>query len=335
MTHYLFQIPVFDGTDSGVTKGIGRCVAAITPNHSFTSRRHSLAMLVRMEIDDQVQRVIAGYNGEWSRGSLAGFALSRVWKSPPALGRSAPHDWDAGEKGVFYAKQWRARVQSAIRSAQKADVGKGTSPRAERDRFCATLDTIICCIDRFSRLRPGRAPTRVRQRDRRAWTRDEFCELCWRKTEFEVAHKMKEVGRSDRFCAEHNQQNEASKSTYRRHHAHRQRFIAELDWLRSKRLGGSREPFTIVRDNTAKAGYRIHMNPVSSQSEDVRRAAYALIEHPLGKTREACLVLRASGLSTLDIAAKLDLTPRAVRLSLETAAKYLRRAELVRCGRLS
>lgn len=300
----------------------------------MTSRRHSVASLIRVRLDAEVARAIDGYAGAWNRELLTGFVPSRIW-SGPAGGAAIliePQD-ELSRLGAALrsAAIWRQKVREAIHSAQRS---RQTVTRKECERFCATLDVVISFIDAFNTLKPARTDVaRGARQPRRTSAEPEFCELCWRlpqATEEKPGPSL--VGR--RFCAEHDPQQ--PNSAYWRDRRYKRDFDAEIRKLEMRRrwcsapLGTS--AVELEHDMSCPAGARLHIAPVTAHPEDMRRAAFALVTSGLRGTREACLIMRSQGATNAEIAASLNISDRAVRLALETARKRLARAMEIRWG---
>lgn len=268
-----------------------------------------------------------------------GFVLSRIW-SKPAGGTTVAivqeGELSRFEAALRSADTWRQKVREAIHSAQRL---RQTDKRKQCARFCATLDTVIYCIDAFNTLKPARTDiAKGARQPRRSLAQTEFCELCWRTpqaTEIRPAStKIRRPLGGRRFCTEHDPRQ--PNSAYWRDRRYKADFDAEICKLElrqrwcSSPLGTSAVEFE--QDISCAAGARLHLAPVTAHPEDVRRAAYALVTSGIRGTREACLIMRSQGATNAEIAASLNISDRAVRLALETARKRLARAMEIRWG---
>lgn len=324
-------------TDQKVRAALLSCLDEIKAHHSITSRRHALPVILRVQLDAEVRRVIQGYPGEWDRALLSGFMLSTTWIRPPTGGGQAmtwQDDLPRVEAARRCAESWRSRIRLAIHSAER--------PAIEEQHvgwlcFCATLDTVICCIDVLGTLLPGRTNVAkgARHSRQKTWGTD-YCELCWRKVKFLVASEKAEGGEvvrgSRRFCEEHSPR--SPNSAYWRDRRYKDAFEAEILRLYQRRSWSSTKLGTAVLelepDASKVTGARMHVAPVTVHQEDIRRAAYAMVRAGLHGTRETCIIMRTRGATNKEIAASLDISERAVRLAFETARKRLMQVAEIR-----
>lgn len=327
-------------TDPKVRTALLACLDLITPRHSVTSRRYSLAAILRVHLDAEVSRAIENYTGAWDRELLFGFTLSRTWKKPPPRGEQAmTEDGDLPrlDAALRCAERWRSRIRSAIHSVS-APLGEDQVP--EWRCFCATLDAVIYCIDVLGSLRPRRTNITkgARQLRQKTWGTD-YCELCWREVELKVASKAAESGEivrgSRRFCSEHNPR--SANSAYWRDRRYKDAFDAEVHRLYQRLNWSSTDLGTAVLelepDPSSPKGARMHVVPATVHDQDIRRAAYAMVRSGLQGTREACLVMRSRGATNAEIATSLNISERAVRLAFETAKERLIRLEGIWWGK--
>jgi hypothetical protein len=77
--------------DAGVRAALLRVIDNLTKQHSISSRRHSIAALVRRELDAEMARVITEFDGDWNRGWLKDFRPSRMWTPAPE------RPWEVGD----------------------------------------------------------------------------------------------------------------------------------------------------------------------------------------------------------------------------------------------
>jgi len=324
---------VCSNTDKRVANGIRRCISRITPQHSVTSRRHAISTLIREEIDVELDRVIWGYRRSWSWPLLEDFCLSKAWARAPFWSPEPEPDMSNLGRANQCAEFWRARLRRSIRSAQAREKDH---TRRDLKRFCDTLDSAILVIDAFSCLHPavthgpmGRVALQARGHEA------EYCELCWRKTEWFTHGNQRDesdhrLGWSRRFCREHNPKTSAS--NYRRDLQYKQRYLDEQDFIRKHKLTMNDAPFVFVRDTNTPSGLELHFTPASLHHEDVRRAAYALVHSGLQGTASQCLAFESQGMPLAQIAAHLGITARAVRLAIARAQPKLKQAVMLRVG---
>lgn len=97
-------------------------------------------------------------------------------------------------------------------------------------------------------------------------------------------------------------------------------------------LVGHKPPFAFLPDAECPSGLQMHLVPVSGHEEDIRRAAYAMVHSGLQGTQAQCAALKAQGYNTLQIADRLAITDRAVRLALSALQPRLESAERIRWG---
>jgi len=76
----------------------------------------------------------------------------------------------------------------------------------------------------------------------------------------------------------------------------------------------------------------MHLVPVSGHEEDIRRAAYAMVHSGLQGSQAQCAALKSQGYTTPQIAERLAITSRAVRLALSALQPRLEGAERIRWG---
>ena len=272
------------------------------------------------------------YRGPWDRTLLEGFCPSAAWLRPPLDSRSVEQDKHNNvERALVYAERWRARLKKAIRSAQSR-ASRPSEPACIR--FCSTLDTTMALLGKFSSLRPAHthgANGRVALKAK--GTSEQYCELCWRHTEYAAQGDARDAEDSRpmvsrRFCSEHNQQR--SPSIYRRDLKFKDRFIAERELLTWQGLARRKGPFVFLPDATCPSGMQMHLVPASAHEEDIRCAAYAMVHGGLWGTQAQCLALQAQGCNNEQIAERLAITERAVRMSISAARSKLRAAERIR-----
>jgi DNA-binding CsgD family transcriptional regulator len=324
-----------------------QCQARITPHHSITSRRYSLATLVREHVDAEIAVALDAYQGDWSHALLADFQLSYVWSRSPSKRLEPIETETKSDRALRMSAAWRDRLKQASLSAQRlqASATRGTKSSKSLAVFCATLDTLISFIDDCSALVPQKTSGPDGSvKGSRGVRYSEFCELCWRRTQYFVSVQSGALtgarGNSKRFCAEHTPwkstaidpdgKREAN-SEYRRALAYKAQFHAELKALES--MVPSRHSITqFAADAEAVLGYRIHFSPVSQHEEDMRRAAYALVHSRLRGTRENAILLKCRGLDAKEIGLRLGLSERAIWYALGTAEKRARAGDLIRWG---
>lgn len=135
---------------------------------------------------------------------------------------------------------------------------------------------------------------------------------------------------SRQFCSEHNQQR--SPSNYRRDLKFKARFEAECERLTWQSLAGHKPPFVFLPDAECPSGLQMHLVPVSGHEEDIRRAAYAMVHSGLQGSQAQCAALKSQGYTTPQIAERLAITSRAVRLALSALQPRLEGAERIRWG---
>lgn len=328
------ELILFSDTDPAVELAIRRCAGLLTKNHSITSRRYSISTLLRKELDDPFNQAVTKYRGRWNKALLDGFLPSKAWLTPPGGIKSGETtSLDNVEVANECAGRWRARLRSAIRSAQ-ASTGKPFAANCER--FCSTLDTVMALITKFSSLLPAHTHSaKGRVALKAKGCNISYCELCWRQTEYAAQGELRDAEDqrqkiSRRFCVEHNQQK--SPSGYRRDLKFKELFAQELELLSRHNLTRKKSPFVFLPDATCVSGRQIHLVPVSVYEEDMRRAAYAVVHSGLQGTQGQCLALKAKGYSIAEIAERLSITDRAVRLALAAAKSRLKSAERIRWG---
>lgn len=318
-----------------MAKAIRRCLDQVTEHHSVTSRRHAISTILRSELDAELSRVITGYGANWERHLLEGFSLSYAWLRAPEGGQPISQDLSKVDQANECAARWRARLKRAIRSAQAMT----SKPHGQTcQRFCCTLDSTMNLIDTFSALRPAHThgPTgRVALKAQGHY--DEYCELCWRPTEFFTHGDLRDaedrkLGLSRRFCSEHNPQTSAS--NYRRDLKFKERFLAEVASIRKYGLARNNERVLFLQNTDKPSGWEMHLAPATAHPEDVRRAAYALVHSKLQGTPSQCWALKKQGMPTQEIANCLGVTDRAVRMALSSIKPKLSQAEQVRWGTL-
>lgn len=329
----LIETVITPGTDRQAAMAIQRFLSSITEKHSVTSRRHAITTLLKEEVDGEVARVLATYQGDWDRELLEDFIPSKAWLRVPA-----------GDKPVFgsttlttaigRAERWRSRLRLAIRSAQSY----APSPSSKAClRFCGTLDTLMRLIDTISRKQPSHTggPTgRVYLKAKGRYA--DYCDLCWRPSEV-MAHgdqrdeDNRKLSTSRRFCSEHNPQTAAS--NYRRDLKYKAEFLAEIEQIRALGLAQHETQFKFFPNSNTPSGLQLHLVPVSAHPEDVRRAAYALVHSKLRGTPAQCLAfIKIRRLSPKETAARLGITDRAVRQALSTFMSKLKQVEQIRWG---
>jgi hypothetical protein len=322
------------GTPPAVAKAIRRCVSLLTANHSVTSRRHSISTLLRDEVDRPFAEALMKYRGPWDHTMLNGFRPSTAWLHLPPGSRPPENDGRNNvEKAVECAERWRTRLKKAIRSAQ-SQARHPSEPACVR--FCSALDTTMALLDKFSSLRPAHthgANGRVALKAK--GTSELYCELCWRHTEYAAQGDARDADDnrpmvSRRFCSEHNQQR--SPSAYRRDLRFKDLFTAEHELLTWQGLARRKGPFVFLTDATCPSGMQMHLVPASAHEEDIRRAAYAMVHSGLQGTQAQCLALQAEGFNNAQIAKRLTITVRAVRLAISAAHPRLEAAERIRWG---
>jgi DNA-binding CsgD family transcriptional regulator len=309
-------------------------VSLLTAHHSVTSRRHSISTLLRVEVDGPFAEALRKYRGPWDCTSLEGFSPSTAWLRLPPDSRPPESDGRNNvERAVDCAERWRTRLMKAIHSAQ-SQAPHPSEPACVR--FCSTLDTIMALLHKFSSLRPkhthganGRVALKAKG------TSEPYCELCWRHTEYAAQGDARDADDnrpmvSRRFCNEHNQQR--SPSIYRRDLKFKDRFTAERELLTWQGLARRKGPFVFLPDATCPSGMQMHLVPASAHEEDIRRAAYAMVHSGLQGTQAQCLALQAQGYNNPQIADRLAITVRAIRLAIATAYPRLEAAERIRWG---
>lgn len=163
----------------------------------------------------------------------------------------------------------------------------------------------------------------------------EYCELCWRKTEWYTHGNQRDeadrrLGWSRRFCSEHNPKSAAS--NYRRDLQFQQRYLEEQTFIYRHKLVRNDAPFVFVRDDRTPSGLELHFTPTSAHPEDERRAAYALVHSGLQGTASQCMAFQSQGLSVQQISVRLGITARAVRLAIARAQPKLKQSEMLRKG---
>lgn len=324
---------VSSDTDKRVADSVRRCIARITPQHSVTSRRHAISTLIKEEFDAELDRVIWGYRRSWSWPLLEDFCLSKAWLRAPTGAPEPEPDTTNLDRANHCAELWRARLRRAIHSAFAREQDH---TRKDLTRFCGTLDSVMALIDEFSKLHPvvthgpmGRVALQARGHEA------EYCELCWRKTEWYTHGNQRDeadrrMGWSRRFCGEHNPKSAAS--NYRRDLKFKDAFANELKFIRENGLARKKGVVVFLPDSREPSGMGLHLVPASAHQEDVRRAAYALVHGGLQGTASQCLAFESQGLSVSHIAARLEITARAVRLAIARAQPKLKQAELLRVG---
>lgn len=315
---------------------MGRLLDQITPNHSITSRRHSIATIIRSELDGEIERVIHAYRMERAVEVLSGFRLSYSWlRSPEGLAAPA-ENLHAVAAANLRASQWRGVLKDAVRDAQKR---AAAAPSEKLSRFSQTMDSVIELIDVLSSLKPsythegGAHGKRILLKALRGQQR--YCELCWRPTMFSVPGSLSDandrrLGVSRRFCADHDPQSAAS--NYRRDLAHKEAFASEVQRLGEnwQTIRDNLGPIALLEDAHEPSGHQIHLAPVTADRQDIRLAAYALIHAKLRGSSSQCWIMRQQGLSTQAIAQKMKLTQRAVRSTLAAFEAKLAYADRIR-----
>lgn len=324
---------VSSDTDQRLANGIRRCIAQITPQHSVTSRRHAISTLIKAELDAEIDRVIGGYRRSWSWPLLDGFCLSRAWLCHPNGSPEPAPDMTSLARANHCAAQWRARLRRAIHSAYAREPDH---TRKDLTKFCGTLDSVMALIDAFSALHPAVTHGPMGRVSLQAMGHGvEYCELCWRKTEwFTHGHQRdasdRSLGWSRRFCSEHNPKTSAS--NYRRDLQYKQRYLDEQVFIRRHKLTMSNVAFVFLPDAHAPSGLELHFTPASAHPEDVRRAAYAMVRSGLQGTASQCLAFASQGVTVAQIAERLGITARAVRLAIARAQPKLKQALTLRKG---
>jgi len=344
-----FGLVIPPGVDTRTAAAMGRLLDLLTPLHSITSRQHSIATIIRRELDGEIARVISAYSGERGMDVLPGFRLSYVWlrepededpttesssreRAPPAEGRHAV------ATANLRASKWRSLLKEVVRDAKEHEY---TSSSAQVSRFSQTLDAVIGLIDSLSSFTPA-STHESGERGRRIGLRvagsdQQWCDLCWRPTMFSSRTDPRDaddklLGVSRRFCAEHSPRGAAR--GYRRDIAHKQDFEKEVRLLAEnwRTIRDAIGPVVTLEDASEPSGLQVHLCPVTPDPQDIRRAAYALVHSKLRGSGSRCWILKQQGLSTLQIVERMQLKERAVRSALATFRVKLAAADRTRLG---
>ncbi len=333
-----FGFSIAAGVDRRTAAAMGRLLEQITPSHSITSRRHSIATIIRSELDGEIERVIHAYRTERADEVLLGFRLSYAWLRSPE-GHAAPaENLNAVAAANLRASQWRTALKDAVRDAQDREA---TGPSEKLSRFSQTMDSVIELIDVLSSLKPshthegGAHGKRILLKALRGQQR--YCDLCWRPTMFSLSGRLsdatdQQLGVSRRFCVDHDPQSAAS--NYRRDLAHKKAFALEVEHLGEnwQTIRDNLGLIALLEDAHEPSGHQIHLAPVTVDRQDIRRAAYALIHAKLRGSSSQCWIMRQQGLPTQAIAQKMKLTQRAVRSALAAFEAKLAYADRIRLG---
>lgn len=305
-------------------------------HYSITSRRHSISTLIKQELDAAVERVIRSQLLSQRIAVLAHFRLSQAWQRSPAGFALPSESLNRVAAANHRASQWRGILKRAVREANAQSAGSDSETTG---RYSRTLDSVIELIDVLSCLKPAHTHEGGQKGKRIALnavrSHPPHCELCWRPTMFSVLGAAfdandKRVGTSRRFCTEHSPLTSAS--AYRRDVACREPFEAEVELLTESwsEIRDNDGPIFVLKDASEPSGHQVHLMPVTPDPQDIRRAAYALVHSKLTGSSSQCWILKQQGLSTKEIAKKIELTERAVRSALSAFDTKLAFADRIR-----
>ena len=186
--------------DPDLHAALVRMLTRLTPQHSTTSRRDSIAALFRAELDEPFGTVLNGFSfrGWSSHPLLHDFLPSRLWSYPPKGVRQRPRtefdDDTIASRAHRCSEAWATKLLEAKRAARALHKSFGQASDTEERAFEDFYDSIELMV---SFALPGLfTPSRSESHDtgqwkqtrtsnfiRRARHSGNFCELCWRLTE--------------------------------------------------------------------------------------------------------------------------------------------------------
>jgi hypothetical protein len=195
-------ITVPETCEAGVRAALLRVIDQLTEQHSITSRRHSIAALVRKELDAEMARVIDEFAGPWNRRWLRGFIPSRMWapaaKKVPISevdGSTAVRRTTIADEAEACAREWSRRLRQAkISACRRHHYRPFIRPSAETpnahkalEAFCGALSAMAFLADEsctFFKPKRSDSPTSgSKTRLTPYWRSSEYCDFCWRKSE--------------------------------------------------------------------------------------------------------------------------------------------------------
>lgn len=195
-------ITVPDPCDAGVRTALLRVVDQLTEQHSITSRRHSIAALVRKELDAEMTRVISEFNGPWNRRWLKGYLPSQMWalahRQVEDLGiddSTAVRRTTIADRAERTAREWSRRLREAKNSARRLHHYRpfvrpdATTPNADAslEQFCGALAAMAFLADEsctfFKPTRSASLTGGHKTRMAPYWRSSWYCDFCWRISE--------------------------------------------------------------------------------------------------------------------------------------------------------
>lgn len=301
--------------------------------YTITSRRYSIWTLVRRYLDDPFNELIHEHADPTHWSQLKRFKLSEIHKVDPeplfANCYLPIHDPDYGSKTESKCQrllEWQKFFEGAIKSSQAVVPRPAASITFERTLDFVQADLLLM----ISRLTPR--PQRPHHADdlgsRGEHTRrvQEFCELCWRPTEY-VSRKESHPRdpsadhKNKRFCSKHHPSN--SPTLYRTDHRYKRAF--ENEFWHQMRLAPSEYAidFPLPTETTIAARRKAAYDLVHAglhPPDDDRKRRYSL--------KEEVYVLKQEGMSQSDIARRLGISRQAVSKAWKRVQEVLRRREL-------
>lgn len=207
---------------------------------------------------------------------------------------------------------------------------------AKYHRLCQTLDSIILVIDFCCGLRPDYSTaTGPDAAEVSTAPVKEFCDLCWRSTE-RWAWKTRAaspsgdipfggIKLSGKYCHHHHTACKSSHATGKNREAKFRAEVALLGRLPLENPGR----FGWIRSSERPLGARLVLFPSSFAPEDVRRAAYAMVNMKLRSRAEQILFLDSQGWTFEAIAEAVGITERAVGTNREKSKQDMKEASFI------
>lgn len=191
-----------DPCDAGVRAALLRVIDKLTEQHSITSRSHSIAALVRAELDAEMTRAINEFGGPWNRRWLKGFLPSQMWESavrraevPEIDDSTAARRTTIADRAEKSAREWSRRLREAKNSARRLHHLRpfarpdATTPNqhAALEDFCGALSAMAFLADESCTFfKPARSASLMSGRKTRLtpYSRSSrYCDFCWRTSE--------------------------------------------------------------------------------------------------------------------------------------------------------